>query len=88
VLKLHVHGGERVEIYLIIHGGTKVTVKKRPGLVKPPFHDQPGTFASNSLMVFKVLTMQGLQQRSLEAKRPAIYLSIHGSDTIHGSDLG
>jgi hypothetical protein len=27
-----------------------------------------------------ILWMQGLQQRSLEAKRPAIYLSSHGSD--------
>jgi hypothetical protein len=39
-------------------------------------------------MVVKVVTMQGLHKRSLEANLPVIYLYIHGSDTVHGSDLG
>jgi hypothetical protein len=67
---MHIHGGDLVEIYIIIHGDSKVHGEK------------------NSFTVFKVLKMQGLRQRSSEAKRPAIYLSIHGSDTIHGSDIG
>jgi hypothetical protein len=63
-LKLHIHGGKRVERYLIFHGDKKV-------------HGQKET-------VFQLAADSAVLRRSAQR---SIYLSIHGSDTIYGSDL-
>jgi hypothetical protein len=74
VLKLHIHGGDLVEIYIFIHGDSKVHGEKETGPSKV-------TIPQSAWSSAEIKTIG-------TNKRPAIYLSIHGSDTIHGSDLG